>query len=221
MAAIRIMIVDDHEVVRVGLRTLLDLEGDMTVIGQAGGSEMAVSEARRLHPDVVLMDIRLGAVDGIETCRLIRSELPETKVLMLTSFGTQEAVLGSLMAGASGFLLKNVSHDELARAVRTVANGDSLLDPKVTRAVTDRLVQLAEQGEHPLLRELSNREREVLGLVAHGKTNREIADALVISESTARNHVSHVLEKLGVRRRSEAAALAAQIGLDRLDASAG
>ena len=209
----RVFVVDDHEVVRIGLRTLLELESDMTVVGEAADGPTALRDAPRLAPDVVLMDIRLGVMDGIETCRALKSALPEVRVLMLTSFGTQEAVLGALMAGASGFLLKNAGHEELLRGIRAVAAGGSLLDPAVTRAVTDRLVQLATEGEHPLLRTLSAREREVLVLVARGDTNREIADRLVISETTARNHVSHILEKLGVRRRAEAAVLAAQIGL--------
>ena len=212
-APIRVLIVDDHEVVRVGLRTLLQLEGDLTVVGEAADGDQAVREAARRQPDVVIMDVRMGVLDGIEACRAIKSERPATGVLMLTSFGTQDAVLAALMAGASGFLLKNAGHEELLRAIRAIAAGESLLDPAVTRGVTQRLVELVANGEHPLLRALSAREREVLVLVARGQTNKEIADALVISETTARNHVSHILDKLGVRRRAEAAVLAAQLGL--------
>lgn len=213
MPHIRLLIVDDHEVVRVGLRTLLQMEADISVVGEAADGVEAVRLAIQLRPDLVLMDVRMAAMDGIEACRALRSELPETNVLMLTSFGTQEAVLDALMAGASGFLLKNAGHEELLRAVRAVAAGESLLDPAVTRAVTQRLVDLAASAEHPLLRVLSAREREVLLLVAQGQTNREIAEHLVISDTTARNHVSHILDKLGVRRRAEAAVLAAQLGL--------
>lgn len=213
MPHIRLMIVDDHEVVRVGLRTLLSMEPDISVVGEAADGVEAVRVAVQLRPDVVLMDVRMAAMDGIEACRALRSEIPETNVLMLTSYGTQEAVLDALMAGASGFLLKNAGHEELLRAVRAVAAGESLLDPAVTRAVTQRLVDLTASAEHPLLRSLSAREREVLLLVAEGHTNREIAERLVISDTTARNHVSHILDKLGVRRRAEAAVLASQLGL--------
>ncbi len=155
MPNIRLMIVDDHEVVRVGLRALLSMEPDISVIGEAADGVEAVRVAVQLRPDLVLMDVRMAAMDGIEACRALRSELPETNVLMLTSFGTQEAVLDALMAGASGFLLKNAGHEELLRAVRAVAAGESLLDPAVTRAVTQRLVDLTASAEHPLLRSLS------------------------------------------------------------------
>ncbi len=213
MADTRLLIVDDHEVVRAGLRALLQLHDGLTVVGEAADGEEAIREALRLRPDVVLMDVRMGAMDGIEACRALKSELPAVRVLMLTSYGTQEAVLAALMAGAAGFLLKNAGQHELVRAIRAVARGESLLDPAVTRLVTQRLVELSERAEHPLLKALSPREREVLALVAQGGTNREIALRLVISEVTARNHVSHILEKLGVHRRAEAAALAAQLGI--------
>jgi two-component system response regulator DevR len=210
---IRVLIVDDHLVTRVGLRTLLAMEEDLVVVGEASDGDKALEEALRTEPHVVLMDVRMGSVDGVEACRLIRSELPDTNVLMLTSYGEREAVLASLMAGASGFLLKNAGQADLLRAVRAVAAGESLLDPVVTRAVTARLVELTQQSEDPRLAPLSEREREVLRLVARGMTNKEIAQTLVISAATARNHVSHILEKVGMRGRSELAAFAAQIGL--------
>ena len=213
MARIRVLLVDDHKVVRVGLRTLLEMEPDITVAGEAPDGDAAVREAAAVRPDVVLMDVRMGPTDGIDACRQIKSALPEVGVLMLTSFGTEEAVLASLMAGASGFLLKNTGRSDLLRAVRTVATGQSLLDPAVTGRVTRRLVELADAAEDPRVATLSPREREVLSLVARGYTNKQIAEDLVISDATARNHVSHILEKLGMSRRSEAAAFAAEIGL--------
>ena len=170
MASIRVLLVDDHEVVRIGLRTLLEMEPDIRVVGEAADGDAALREARAAHPQVVVMDVRMGPTDGIQACRKIKSELPDVGVLMLTSFGTEEAVLASLLAGASGFLLKNTGRSDA-------------------------------------------REREVLALVAQGLTNKQIAERLVVAETTARNHVSHILDRLGMHRRSEAAALAAQVGL--------
>jgi DNA-binding NarL/FixJ family response regulator len=215
---IRVLLVDDHEVVRAGLRAMIDLEADLEVVGEAADGGEAVRQALWLRPDVVVMDVRMGAgMDGIEACRAVKSELPEAGVLMLTSFGSEEAVLAALMAGASGFLLKNSGRADLLKAIRAVGGGQSLLDPSVTAGVTRRLVQLATGPPHPLIAKLSEREREVLGLVAQGLTNRQIAERLVISETTARNHVSHILEKLGMSRRAEAAAFAAQLRLATLD----
>ena len=155
----------------------------------------------------------MGPTDGIQACREIKSERDGIGVLMLTSFGGAEAVVAALMAGASGFLLKNTGRDELLRAIRAVARGESLLDATATRQITNKIVDLAAGGGAPLVSRLSDREREVLTLVAQGHTNKEIAGELVISKVTARNHVSHILEKLGMSRRSEAAAFAAQMGL--------
>ena len=212
-APIRVMIVDDHEVVRVGLRSLLEMEPDIRVVAEASDGDQATAEARVAGPSVVLMDVRMGRTGGIEACRELKEALPDVSVLMLTSYGTSDEVLAALMAGASGFLLKNTGREELLRAVRTVAAGESLLDPAVTAGVTDRLVELAGQVDDPRIATLSEREREVLRLVARGQTNKEIAESLVISAATARNHVSHILEKLGMRSRTEAAALAAELGL--------
>jgi DNA-binding NarL/FixJ family response regulator len=213
MALIRVLLVDDHEVVRIGLRSLLELEPDIVVTGEAADGAAAVAAAAALRPDVAILDVRMGEVDGISACREIRSACPETSVLILTSFGTEEAVLASLMAGASGFLLKNAGRATLLQAVRTLASGQSLLDPAVTRGVMHRLVELTARVGPAEVAQLSEREREVLRLVAEGLTNRAIAERLVISEATARNHVSHILEKLGLSRRSQAAALAARLGL--------
>ena len=213
MARIRVLLVDDHEVVRIGLRTMLEVEPDIRVGGEAADGDAALREARASHPQVVLMDVRMGPTDGIQACRQIKSELPEVGVLMLTSFGTEEAVLASLLAGASGFLLKNTGRVDLLRAVRAIAKGESLLDPAVTGAVTRKLVALASTTEDERIAPLSAREREVLALVAQGLTNKQIAERIVIAEATARNHVSHILNRLGMHRRSEAAALAAEVGL--------
>ena len=210
---IRVLVVDDHEVVRMGLRALLSLETDMRVIGEAGDGDAALEVATRLRPDVVIMDIRMGPTDGIDACRSIKAELPDVGVLMLTSFGEHEAVIASLMAGASGFLLKNTGHAELLRAIRSIAAGESLLDPAVTRSVMEALVRLAGDGEDPRISQLTSREREVLRLIADGQSNKEIAQTLVISTATARNHVSHILEKLGMRSRSAAAVFATEVGL--------
>lgn len=186
----------------------------MSVVGEAVDGPAAVRQAEALRPDVVVMDVRMGAMDGIEACRLIRQRLPACAVLILTSFGTSEAVMAALLAGASGFLVKNTGRADLIRGIRALAAGQSLLDPAVTRRVTERLVELAASHETAEVACLSPRERQVLLRIAKGDTNRQIADHLVISEITARNHVSHVLEKLGLSRRSEAAALAARLHLD-------
>jgi two-component system response regulator DevR len=200
MRSIRVLLVDDHEVVRLGLRSMLELEPDMIVAGEAADGASAIRQADALRPDVVILDVRMGEIDGITACREIKSRRPESAVLMLTSFGTDDAVIAALMAGANGFLLKNAGRAVLLQAVRTVAGGHSLLDPAVTRTVTGRLVDLANRSGPTEVAALSQREREVLTLVAEGLTNRAIADRLIISEATARNHVSHILEKLGLAR---------------------
>jgi len=214
--SIRVLVVDDHEIVRAGLRMVLEGDGTLEVAGEAGTEEEAVSRALALKPDVVLMDVRLGADEragsGIEACRVIRSALPETSVLMFSSYGEREAVVASILAGASGFVTKNVGRAQLIDALRTVASGESLLDSKVTGAVLTKLKELSatqpSDGD-----QLSPREREVLALIARGLTNRQIAEQLVISEHTARNHVTNILDKLGFSRRTEAAAFAARLGL--------
>ena len=213
MASIRVMVVDDHELVRTGLKAILEPEEDLDVVGEAGSARQAIQMVPRLDPHVILMDVRMEEMSGIEACRLIKSEHPETNVLMLTSFAEEEAVMSSIMAGASGYLLKNVGRSELIRAIRAVAGGQNLLDPSVTGKVMDRLARLATREEERAVEGLSDREKGVLALVAQGLTNRQIAEKLVIAENTARNHVSRILEKLGLSRRSEAASFAAQHGL--------
>jgi DNA-binding NarL/FixJ family response regulator len=215
MSAIRILVVDDHEVVRAGLQTVLQDADDLDVVGEAATADEAVARARALRPGLVLMDVRLGEggnAGGIEACRAIRSELPETKVLMFSSYGEREAVVASILAGAAGYVTKNVARAQLLEALRAVARGDSLLDPKVTGLLLDKLKELSAR-EPPPDDPLSPREREVLARIARGLTNREIAEELVISEHTARNHVTSILDKLGFSRRAEAAAYAARLGL--------
>ena len=204
MSKTRVMIVDDHEVVRLGMRAAFDLEADLTVVGESSNGVEALAKVPVLAPELILMDVRMDKMNGIEACREIKSHYPNVRILMLTSFADEEAVAASVMAGASGYLLKNVSRAELLRAMRLVAAGQSLLDPNVTKQVMERL-QVQVPGS-----ELTEREREVLALVARGYTNKQIAEALYVTEKTARNHVSHILEKLGLARRSEAAAFAVE-----------
>ena len=213
MPQIRVLVVDDHEVVRTGLKAILEPEEDMDVVGQAASATEAIERVPRLAPDVVLMDVRMEGMSGIEACRLIKSAHPRTNVLMLTSFGEEEAVMSSIMAGASGYLLKNTGRAGLLAAIRAAAAGQKLLDPSVTGKVMERLAGLAAREEERATEVISGREKEVLGLVAQGLTNKEIADKLVISENTARNHVSNILGKLGLSHRAQAAAFAARHGL--------
>lgn len=212
MSRVRVMIVDDHEMLRLGLRTALETESDIQVAGEAGSAEAAIRTAQEVRPDVILMDVRMPGADGIEACRNIKERMSQAKIIMFTSFTDEQAVLASIMAGAAGYLLKNVGRAELLRAIRTVAKGESLLDPAVTTAVLAKIKSMAGAAD-PQVSLLSEREREVLVLVAEGCTNKEIAERLVITEHTARNHVSRILDKLGLSRRSEAATFAAQHGL--------
>jgi DNA-binding NarL/FixJ family response regulator len=207
----RLMIVDDHEVVRMGLKAALEIEEDFSVVAEAGSGQDAIDRARVQRPDIVLMDVRMDGMDGIEACREIRSEFPDTRVLMLTSFAEEETVVAALLAGAAGYVLKNVARARLLEALRSVARGETLLDSKVTRSVLEKLT--SDKGAKQSDDNLTEREREVLVLIAEGATNKEIAAKLVVSENTARNHVSHILSKLGFSRRSEAAAYAVRKGL--------
>ncbi len=202
MNGVSVLIVDDHEVVRVGLNTLLAKRTDLNVVGAVGSAAEAVSVAEEQRPDVVVMDVRMPGENGIAACREIRSILPDTKVLMLTSYADEDAVLASILAGASGYLLKDTTGQDLAEAILRVAGGASLLDPAVTGLVLSRLK--AERG--PSAEALSERERGILGLIAQGRTNREIGQALYLAEGTVRNLVSGILAKLAVGSRAEAAA---------------
>jgi two-component system, NarL family, response regulator DevR len=207
---IRVLIVDDHEVVRQGIRALLEAAGGIVVAGEAGGVREAVEVAASVRPDVVVMDVRLEDGSGIEATREIRAARPDTRVIMLTSFADDEALFASIMAGASGYVLKQVKGDELTRSVRTVAAGESLLDPAVTGAVLERL----RKGKHLIkdekLARLSPQEERIVALVADGKTNRDIGEELHLAEKTVKNYVSSILSKLEVARRAEAAAYLAR-----------
>lgn len=207
---IKVLIVDDHEVLRVGLRSLLSRERGIEVVGEAGMAEAAVDLVGRLRPDVVIMDVRLPDRSGVEACREIRSADPTTRVIMLTSYADDEAVFGSIIAGASGYLLKEIRGQELVRAIETVAAGQSLLDPAVTQKILEKLKRLASGGPHDEIAQLSAQEQRVLALVAEGKTNKEIAAAMGLSDKTVKNYLSHVFEKLKLTRRAEAAAFFAR-----------
>ncbi|TMG05478.1 MAG: response regulator transcription factor [Chloroflexi bacterium] len=215
-ARVAILLVDDHEVVRMGLKTLLDRLEGFSVVGEAGSVAEAISAARQTRPDVIVMDIRLPDGNGVEACREIRGELPDTKVIMLTSYADDEAVYGSIMAGASGYLLKQTRGQSLAEAIERVAKGESLLDPSVTEKVLARMRSLAS-GEGDELAALSAQEKKILGLIAQGKTNKEIAGEVFLSDKTVKNYVSSILSKLNLRRRSEAAAFIAERRAKTLD----
>jgi DNA-binding NarL/FixJ family response regulator len=207
---LRVMLVDDHEVVRSGIKALLQAHQDLSVVAEAGSVTEAVSEAARARPDVIVMDVRLADGSGIEATREIRAQRPETQVLMLTSFADDEALFASIMAGAAGYVLKQIRGGELVQAIRAVGQGQSLLDPAVTASVLDRL----RKGKHLLkdekLARLSGQEERILSLVAEGHTNREIGSRLKLAEKTVKNYVSAILSKLDVARRAEAAAYLAR-----------
>jgi DNA-binding NarL/FixJ family response regulator len=210
VSPVRLLLVDDHEVLRIGLRTLFSEAGGFRVVGEAGTMAAAVAEAARSNPHVVLMDVRLPDGSGIEACRTIRAQHPETRVIFLTSFADDEAVLASVLAGADGFLLKEVGSDELLRAVRTVAGGQSVLDPTVTQRVLARLKTLSSPAAEAKTDDLSPQEQRVLALVAEGKTNKEIAASLHLSDKTIGHYLENVFQKLQVTRRSQAAAMYAR-----------
>jgi two-component system response regulator DevR len=203
MAKTRIMIVDDHEVVRLGMRAAFEAEPDLAVVGEASNGAEALAKMPVLDPELILMDVRMEKMDGIEACREIKSRYPGVIILMITSYTDEDAVISSILAGASGYLLKHLSRAELLRSIRRASSGQSLIDAEATKRAVEHLTQMPGS-------ELTEREREVLALVARGFTNKQIADKLYVSEKTARNHVSHILEKLGLSRRSEAAAFAVE-----------
>ena len=206
---LRILVVDDHEIVRQGLVALLSRRDTFEVVAEAGSVAEAVAEARRFEPDLVIMDVRLPDGSGIEACRDIRAERPETRVVMLTSYPDEEAVLSAIIAGASGYLLKQVRGRDLVAALESVGRGDSLLDPAVTEKVLQR-VRSAAGGENDELAELTSQERKILLLVAEGMTNKEIANDVFLSDKTVKNYVSSILSKLNLQRRTQAAAFVAK-----------
>lgn len=207
---LRVMLVDDHEIVRDGIKAMLQAESDIVVTSEAGTVQDAIYEAARTAPDVVVMDVRLADGSGIEATREIRAHNPATRVLMLTSFSDDQALFSSIMAGASGYVLKQVKSNDLLRAIRAVAAGDSLLDPSVTTSVLERLRKGKHLMQDERLARLSPQEERILTLVADGKTNKEIGDELHLAEKTVKNYVSSILSKLEVARRAEAAAYLAR-----------
>ncbi len=203
---VRVFLLDDHEVVRRGLRDLFEAEEDMEVVGEAATAAEARTRIPLTRPDVAVLDVRLPDGDGIEVCRDVRSETPALACLMLTSFADDEALFAAIMAGASGYVLKEIRTNDLVDAVRRVASGQSLLDPAITRRVLDRL--RAGPAEDPRLHALSPQERRILDLIAEGMTNRQIAGEMFLAEKTVKNYVSALLAKLGLERRTEAAVFA-------------
>jgi DNA-binding NarL/FixJ family response regulator len=212
---LRILVVDDHEVVRQGLVALLDRRPGFQVVAEAGTVEEALAQARRHRPDLVVMDVRLPDGSGVEACRDIRAELPATRVVMLTSFPDDEAVFSAIVAGASGYLLKQIRARDLVAALEAVGRGESLLDPAVTEKVLARIRQIAAGESNDELAGLTSQERKILMLVAEGKTNKEIALEIFLSDKTVKNYVSSILAKLNLVRRAQAAAFVAQHRLDR------
>ena len=207
---LRVVLVDDHEVVRNGIKSLLAGTPDVSVVGEAGSVKEAIARVEWARPDVVIMDVRLPDGSGIEATREIRARLPKTQVLMLTTYADDEALFASIMAGAAGYVLKQIKGADLVRAVQTVGHGESMLDPAVTKGVLDRL----RKGKHLLkderLASLSAQEERILELIAAGKTNREIGEKLHLAEKTVKNYVTSILSKLEVARRAEAAAYLAR-----------
>ena len=206
---IRVFLLDDHEIVRTGLRALLESTDDIEVVGEAGTVAEALGRIPALRPDVAILDVRLPDGSGVEVCRDVRAQLPGTACIMLTSYADDEALFASIMAGSSGYVLKQVGGNSLVDDVRRVAGGESLLDP----ALTDRVLKRLREGpeEEPLLATLTHQERRILDLIAEGMTNRQIAEAMYLAEKTVKNYVSNLLSKLGMERRSQAAAYATRV----------
>jgi DNA-binding NarL/FixJ family response regulator len=212
---LRLLIVDDHEVVRQGLVALLDRRDGFQVVAEAANVAEAIEQARRFEPDIVVMDVRLPDGSGIEACREIRAELPATRVVMLTSYPDEEAVLSAIVAGAAGYLLKQVRARDLVAALEAVGRGESLLDPAVTEKVLERVRRIATGGHTDELALLTSQEQKILMLVAEGKTNKEIATEVFLSDKTVKNYVSSILSKLNLERRAQAAAFVAKHRIGR------
>jgi two-component system, NarL family, response regulator DevR len=209
-APVTVFLLDDHEVVRRGVRDLLDAEPGVTVVGEAGTAEQALVRVPALRPRVAVLDVRLPDGDGVTVCRELRSCMPELACLMLTSFDDEEALLDAIVAGASGYVLKQITGTDLVSAVRTVGSGRSLLDPGATARVMARLRGEAAGAQPSVLDGLTGREREILALIGEGLTNRDIGKRLYLAEKTVKNHISRLLAKLGVERRVQAAVIATQ-----------
>jgi DNA-binding NarL/FixJ family response regulator len=207
---LRLLVVDDHEVVRQGLVSLLERREHFQVVAEAGTAAEAVEMARKFEPDLVVMDVRLPDGSGIEACREIRSEFPNTKVVILTSYPDEEAVLSAIIAGASGYLLKQIRGRDLVASLESVGRGDSLLDPAVTEKVLDRVRRIATGTYTDEMAQLTQQEQKILLLVAEGKTNKEIASEVFLSDKTVKNYVSSILSKLNLERRAQAAAFVAR-----------
>jgi DNA-binding NarL/FixJ family response regulator len=208
---LRIMLVDDHEIVRQGLRSLLEAEDDIEVVAEADSGPSAVSLASAHQPDVIVMDVRMPEGSGVEACRAIRDERPDAQVIMLTSFSDDEALFNSIMAGAAGFVLKQIRGHNLVDAIRAVGSGQSLLDPEVTKRVLERLRKSKFEDKDPKLSRLSPQEERILDMIGQGLTNREIAERIHLSDKTVKNYVSAILQKLEVARRAEAASYVARV----------
>lgn len=209
----RLLIVDDHEVVRLGLKALLEQHPHFEVVAEAGNAKEAMEQVERFLPDVVLMDIRLPGMSGIEACEEITNNYPDIKVIMLTSYAEDEMLFSAIRSGASGYVLKQISADGLIRAIEAVGRGEALLDPAVTQRVFQEVRRAVREEEASAFVNLSQQEKHVLILVSEGRTNREIAKSLFLGEGTVRNYVSSILSKLGVSNRAEAAAYAVEHNL--------
>lgn len=210
---IKVFVVDDHELVRRGLIELINAESDLGVIGEAGTVASAIIEISKMKPDVAVLDVRLPDGNGIELCREIRSQHQDIKVLMLTSFSDDEALLGAVLGGASGFVIKDIKNLDLLDAIRRVAAGESLIDEETTKKVRGRLRESASPAGG--IADLTDQERKVLEFIGQGFTNRQIANSMFLAEKTVKNYVSSLLAKLGLERRTQAAALAVRLGLGR------
>ena len=206
---IRVFLLDDHEIVRRGVRELLEADGDIEVVGEAATVAQALDRIPLVEPDVAILDVQLPDGSGVEVCREVRSARPELVCLMLTSFSDDEALFEAILAGAAGYVLKQVRGADIVDAVRRVAAGESLLDPALTARVIERLQHAPEEDER--MRDLTGQERRILALLAEGKTNRQIADEMFLAEKTVKNYVSNLLSKMGMSRRTEAAVFAARL----------